>query len=167
MHRRVPADWPVCPIDRAGVLHVRTITHTGGGPDKTILLAARYLQDTPYWPAAAYLHPPGDPGFAVVRRRAQLLDCPIVGIPDRGLLDLAVLPQLLALCRHLRIRIWHGHGLKPNVIGLLLRRSHPMKLVATTHGWTVHGARLALYYAIDQRCLRFYDHVISVSDDLH
>ncbi|HXQ23485.1 MAG TPA: glycosyltransferase [Candidatus Acidoferrales bacterium] len=163
----MPPDWPVCPIDRAGVLHVRTITHTGGGPDKTILLAARYLHDTPYWPAAAYLHPPGDPGFAVVRRRADLLDCPVIGIRDRGPLDLAVLPPLLALCRHLRIRIWHGHGLKPNLIGLLLRRFHPMKLVATTHGWTVRGARLALYYAIDRRCLRFYDHVISVSDDLH
>jgi glycosyltransferase involved in cell wall biosynthesis len=158
---------PARPRPRAAILHVRTLTRTGGGPEKTILLSARHLRDTDYWMAAAYLHAPADPGFAVVRQRAEVQGCPIIGIADRGPLDVTVVPALLAACRRLRIRIWHAHDYKANFIGLLLRPFHRMKLISTVHGWVEGARRLALYYAVDRQCLRFYDHVISVSDDLH
>jgi glycosyltransferase involved in cell wall biosynthesis len=42
-----------------------------------------------------------------------------------------------------------------------------MKLVTTVHGWVKFTWRTPLYYAIDRLCLRWYDRVICVSDDLH
>jgi glycosyltransferase involved in cell wall biosynthesis len=89
-----------------------------------------------------------------------------VGFPDRGLLDARVWRELLALCRHLGVRIWHGRDYKSNAIGLLLRRFHPMGLVSTAHGWVTRTRRTPLYYAIDRWCLARYDHVITVSPDL-
>ncbi len=52
------------------VLDVRVVSGTGGGPDKTILNSPRFLEPMGYRNVCAYLHPPGDPGFEVVRRRA-------------------------------------------------------------------------------------------------
>jgi glycosyltransferase involved in cell wall biosynthesis len=161
-----PRDWPVPPPGRDVVLHTRVVTGTGGGPDKTILLSASALADSRYWPAAAYLHPPDDPGFAVLRRRAAALACPLIGVPDAGPLHPPAAARLLEACRRLGVRVWHAHDYKSNLLGLLLRPLHPMRLVTTVHGWVSGERRARLYYALDRRLLRHYDHVICVSDDL-
>jgi len=149
------------------VLHTRVVTETGGGPDKTILQSARHAADSKYWLAAAYMHPPDDPGFETVRQRAAEAGAPLIGITDRGALDWRVIREMLKLCRRLDVRIWHAHDYKSNFLGLVLRPLHRMKLITTVHGWGVQFGRTPLYYAIDRRCLRRYDHVICVSDDLY
>jgi glycosyltransferase involved in cell wall biosynthesis len=161
-------------LDRAAVnsgmpvvLDARVVSGTGGGPDKTILNSPRFLEPMGYRNICAYLHPPGDPGFEVVRRRAGAWNAPLVAIPDRGPLDSRVVKELLALCRREGVAIWHAHDYKSNALGLLLRRFWPMRLVTTVHGWVKHTRRTPLYYAIDRWCLRRYEVVISVSDDLH
>uniref|UniRef100_A0A7C2JZM7 Glycosyltransferase family 1 protein n=1 Tax=Schlesneria paludicola TaxID=360056 RepID=A0A7C2JZM7_9PLAN len=161
---------PVPPVpmlsSTACVLHTRVITETGGGPDKTILNSPRFLVGTGYDAHCAYLHPPRDPGFDAIRRRAAAADAPLHGIPDRGAWDVSVAWKLLALCRRLHVRIWHGHDYKTNFLGLWLRRFHRMHLVTTIHGWNLTDRKSQLYYWIDRRCLPHYDRVICVSEDL-
>jgi len=159
-------DWPVAPAGRAVVLHTRVVTDTGGGPDKTILLSAPFMADTPYWLAAAYMHPPDDPGFERVRNRAADLGCPLLSVPDRGPLDHSVFRHMLEVCRHYNVRIWHSHDYKSNMLGLSLRPFADMKLVTTVHGWVRRTLKTPLYYAIDRWCLPFYHHVLCVSEDL-
>jgi glycosyltransferase involved in cell wall biosynthesis len=149
------------------VLDVRVITGTGGGPDKTILNAPRFLAPHGYHNLCAFLHPPGDPGMDILRERAESLEAPLVSIPDRGPLDPRVLTALLSLCRREKVAIWHGHDYKSNLIGLLLRPFWPMALVTTVHGWVRHTRSTPLYYAIDRSCLRFYERVVCVSEDLY
>ena len=158
--------WPTAPADRAIVLHTRVVTGAGGGPDKTILLSPRWLANERYWVAAALFHPPHDRRFDVLRARAATVSCPLIGLADRGPLDLRLVRDLLSLCRHLRVNIWHAHDYKSNLIGLLLRPFHQMQLVTTVHGWVQHTARTRLYFPIDRFCLKRYDRVICVSDDL-
>jgi glycosyltransferase involved in cell wall biosynthesis len=148
------------------VLDARVVTGTGGGPDKTILHSPRFLEPLGYRMLCAYLHPPGDPGFELLRERAERLQAPLAEIPDRGLFDLRAVLDLVRLCRCERVSIYHGHDYKSNVLGLLLKRFHPMRLVTTAHGWVVHTARTPLYYRVDKFCLRRYERVICVSDDL-
>lgn len=160
------ASLPPAPADRDVVLHTRVVTDAGGGPDKTILLSASHFEDSPYWLAAAYMHPPNDEGFTVVRARAAQYNAPLISIPDRGPTDTSVLRQMLDVCRHYNVRIWHGHDYKSNMLGLMLRPFFPMKLVTTVHGWVKHTMRTPLYYAVDRMCLPYYHHVICVSQDL-
>ncbi len=160
-------DLAAPPQGKVVVLHVRVVTETGGGPEKTILLSAPFLEDSDYRLAAAYMHPPDDPGFDVIRQRAAAWNSPFVGIADRGPMDLTVVGRMLRLCKRYKVRIWHAHDYKSNVIGLMLRPFHRMKLVSTVHGWVVHTAKTPLYYKIDKWCLRRYHHVICVSDDLY
>ncbi len=148
------------------VLHVRVVTGTGGGPEKTILNSPRFLKPLGYDCACAYLHPPGDPGFEVLRQRASELDAELISVPDRGATDWRVVRQLLRICRERNVAVWHGHDYKSNALGLLLRKFHTMALVSTVHGWIVPSRKLAAYRAVDLACLRHYDEVICVSDAL-
>lgn len=154
------------PDGRTAVLHTRVVTETGGGPDKTILMSAPFLADSPYWLAAAYMHPPDEPGFEAVRQRARQVGCPLISVPDRGPMDRRVLRKMLELCRRYDVQIWHGHDYKSNLLGLMLRPLWKMKLVSTVHGWVKHTLRTPFYYAVDRWCLPYYHHVICVSEDL-
>jgi glycosyltransferase involved in cell wall biosynthesis len=148
------------------VLEVRVVTESGGGPDKTILNSPRFLISAGYRTLCAYMHPPNDPGFEQLRLRAQASEAPLISVPDRGPLDWNVAVQLLSICRRERVTIWHGHDYKSNVLGLLLRRLWPMRLITTVHGWDKDTPRAQFYFTIDRLCLPYYDRVICVSEDL-
>ncbi len=148
------------------VLDVRVVTGCGGGPDKTILNSPRFLAADGYRMLCAYMHPPGDAGFAELRRKAERCRAPLVEVADRGPWDWRVLRQLLQVCRDERVTIWHGHDYKSNALGLLLARAWPMRLVTTVHGWVKQTRRTPLYYGLDRFCLRHYEKVLCVSADL-
>ena len=148
------------------ILETRVVKGSGGGPDKTILNSPRFLTRAGYRALCAYLHPPGDPGFEQLRLKAERWGAPLLSIPDRGFWDWKVVPLLLNVCRRERVTIWHGHDYKTNLLGLVLRRFHRMRLITTVHGWVHHTSRTPLYYAIDRWCLPRYERVICVSDDL-
>lgn len=148
------------------VLHVRVASGCGGGPDKTILRSHQYLDPARYRLICVYLVPRNDPGTATLKQLAQQRGCPLVLLPERGPIDLAVMRQLLDLCRHERVSIWHGHDYKSDLLGRLLRPLHPMKLATTVHGFTRETTRTRLYYHIDNLTLPGYDHVAAVSPPL-
>ncbi len=160
-HERTPEPTTV-PV----VLDARVVTGSGGGPDKTILNSPRFLEPLGYKMVCAYLHPPADPGFEVLRGKAAKYNAPLVEIPDRGAWDWRVVTEALAVCKREKVTVWHGHDYKTNALGLLLKRLWPMRLVTTVHGWVQHTRRTPLYYRIDQLCLPRYERVICVSDDL-
>lgn len=153
--------------DKITVLHARIVSGTGGGPEKTILNSPRHLEGTRYRALAAYLHAPGDPGFAILEQRAKERGCPLIGIPDPHPFDLRTLQRMSELCRSLGVRIWHGHDYKSNLFGLLLARLCDLKLATTVHGWVKLTHKTPYYFAIDRFCLRHYEQVIAVSQDLH
>jgi len=149
------------------VADARVVVGSGGGPDKTIINSAQFLRPAGYRNLCVYLHPPGDPGFEQIRRKAEAKDAPLVAVTDRGPLDWRVVSRLLDVCRREKVAIWHGHDYKTNALGLVLKRFWPMRLVTTVHGWVHHTRRTPLYYWIDRLSLRFYERVICVSEDLY
>lgn len=161
-----PTDHRTQPAETRNVLHVRIVTGTGGGPDKTILNAPRHLSDSPYRETACFLHPPGDPGIVLLEQRARACRCPFIAIADAGPLSPWTLRRLVAVCRANRIDVWHGHDYKSNLFGVLLRRRLGLKLVTTVHGWVKHTRRTPFYYALDRWTLPRHDQVIAVSLDL-
>jgi glycosyltransferase involved in cell wall biosynthesis len=155
------------PGEEAGVvLHTRVVAGSGGGPDKTILNSPRFLVGSGYRVLCAYMHPPGDPGFAQLQAKARQWQAPLLSVTDGGPCDWRVVPRMLEICRRERVTIWHGHDYKSNALGLLLRRFWPMRLVTTVHGWVHQTRRTPLYYWVDRVCLPRYESVICVSPDL-
>lgn len=152
---------------KAVVLETRVVTGTGGGPEKTIFNTPRFMDPYGYKTLCAYMHPPKDPGFDILCKRAAQQNCELISVPDRGFFDFSVFRRLLELCRENNVTIWHGHDYKSNLLGIWVRRYHPMKLVTTVHGWVHRTWKTPLYYFLDRWSLRHYDHVICVSPDLY
>ncbi|HTU91893.1 MAG TPA: hypothetical protein VMF69_17560, partial [Gemmataceae bacterium] len=107
--------------DEVVVLDARVVSGAGGGPDKTILNSPRFLATAGYRNLCTYLHPPDDPGFEQLRKRARIAEAPLLAIPDSGPWDWRVPGRMLEICRRERVAIWHGHDYKSNALGLLLR----------------------------------------------
>jgi glycosyltransferase involved in cell wall biosynthesis len=149
------------------VLDARVVKGAGGGPDKTIINSPRYLEGTGYRMLCAYMHAPDDAGFEQLRRKARERSVDLISVPDHGPWDWRVVPRLLEVCRRERVAVWHGHEYKSNLLGLILRRYWPMRLVTTVHGWVEHTWRTPLYYCLDRVSLRFYEQVYCVSEDLY
>lgn len=151
----------------AVVLETRVVTGKGGGPEKTILNTPRYMTPYGFKTLCAYMHPSKDPGFQLLQKRAEKLSCPLIGVEDHGIFDWQVVRRMLQICRENQVTFWHGHDYKSNFLGLYLQRYYPMKLISTVHGWVHHTWKTPIYYALDRWCLKHYDHVICVSNDLH
>jgi glycosyltransferase involved in cell wall biosynthesis len=150
----------------ATVLHARVVTGCGGGPEKTILRSPRFTDPTRYKMAAAYLYPRGDPGMYVIREGAKRFGCPLYEIAESHAIDHHAVDAMAVLCRDLKVDIWHSHDYKTNVLGRLIRRKHPMRLVTTAHGFTRETWRTRLYYHVDNLAMLGYDEVIAVSPPL-
>ena len=149
------------------ILHTRVVTGSGGGPEKTILNSPRFLPDLGYQAICAYMRPPGDDGFAVLQNKAQNADANLLEVDDGGPLDFSLVKRFADICRGHNVAVWHAHDYKSNLLGVMVRRRWPMKLVTTVHGWVRHTWKTPLYYALDRLSLRWYDRVICVSDDLY
>lgn len=116
--------------------------------------------------AAACIHPRGDAGIETLAGQAERLECPFFAVPETGALDLATPRQLLRICRRKGVTIWHGHDYKSDLLGLLLRRWHPMRVVTTVHGFTRETRRTRLYARLNDFALPRCDHVFAVSPPL-
>ncbi|MEM6506743.1 MAG: glycosyltransferase family 4 protein [Planctomycetota bacterium] len=148
------------------ILHTRTVTGSGGGPDKTILRSAARLDPSRYKAIAAYLHPAGDTGIESLRGTASRFGMGLHAVPERGPIDWRSVRLLRDLCKRLHVDIWHAHDYKTDILGRLIKRWHPMKLVTTMHGFTGETWRTRLYAKLSHRALRRYDRVLAVSPPL-
>lgn len=148
------------------VLHTRVVTGTGGGPEKTILNSPRFLRKHGIDSACLFMRPPDDGGFATLQDKAAEAKSEIIGIDDNGPFDLNVFRRCLAICRKRKVDVWHAHDYKSNAVGLALSRFYPMHLVTTAHGWVRFTSRTPLYYRIDRFCLKHYQQILCVSEDL-
>jgi glycosyltransferase involved in cell wall biosynthesis len=149
------------------VAHARIVSGTGGGPEKTILATPRHLKGSRYSAFALYLHAPGDPGIAVLQRRAEAAGCELVLVPDPYPFDPRTLRRLVDIAREREVGIWHGHDYKSNFYGLYVAKQLSIPFVTTMHGWVKPSWKTPLYFAIDRWCLRRARAVMAVSQDLY
>ncbi len=148
------------------VLHLRTVSSVGGGPEKTITNSPRYLAEHGYGSACIYLHPPNDPGIRTLQQLAAQREAPLIAVEDRGAVDLRSLRNIGTLVTQMNPAIIHAHDYKTNAMAILLRRRFSGPVLTTEHGWGVKNWKLALYYSLDRRLLRYFDHVFCVSQDI-
>jgi glycosyltransferase involved in cell wall biosynthesis len=148
------------------VMHARVVTGTGGGPDKTILNSARFLDSEGYRTLCVFMRDPSDALFAELEERARQWHAPILAVDDHGALDWRVMGRLREVCSLYRPAIWHGHDYKSNLLGLRIQMP-ALRRVTTVHGWVRRTWKTPLYYWLDRRSIRRYDQVICVSTDLY
>jgi glycosyltransferase involved in cell wall biosynthesis len=146
------------------ILHLRTISGKGGGPEKTLLNNPRFLSDR-YRVKLAYVRPERDPSYNMPERAAAL-GVELADIPERSGADFRTLWRLAREIASFRPDLLHAHDYKTNVLGILLGRCFRIPVMTTLHGYVTRGGRLDYYYFADRLSLPLMDHVVSVSGDL-
>jgi glycosyltransferase involved in cell wall biosynthesis len=147
------------------ILHLRTVSGKGGGPEKTLLNSSRHLGGG-YHIRLAYIRPAGDREYDMPARARQL-GVDFVDFPERGPFDPRTVWRLAREIKRCRPAILHAHDYKTNILAVLLGRWFRIPLVTTAHGYVTRGGRLEVYYAADRWALRRMDHIIAVSEDLY
>jgi glycosyltransferase involved in cell wall biosynthesis len=151
---------------RIGILELRSVRGTGGGPEKTILYGAARADTARFAVTVCYIRDARDRLFTL-DALASRLGVDYVEVPERHSFDPTIWPALRRLIRERSVDIIHGHEYKTDLLALLLARREGRIPVATAHGWTGHTAReRLLYYPADRWLLRRFPCVIAVSEQI-
>lgn len=148
------------------ILHLRTVSGTGGGPEKTILNSCCRLRELGHVAEAFYIldrrHDTGE-----VQSSAESLGLNLHVSLESSPISLHTLRRLYRVLREGKYHIVHTHDYKANVLAWLMRPVHRYNTVATAHGYNGTTLREAAYYSIERALFRYVDAVITPSADMH
>ena len=74
--------------------------------------------------------------------------------------------ELIDLARSQSINLFHSHGHRSNVMGLIASKFLRIPIVSTVHGWSFQGPKMRLYGLADKCALKRCSQVVAVSEDL-
>lgn len=133
------------------------------GAEKVVLELSRRTAEFGYESIIVALQGEHDPEPELVKLareagiQAEILRC-------RGRFDPAVFRRLGQLLRNQQAGLLHCHGYKENFYGLFAARGLPK--IATNHLWKRTSRALRFYCWLDARLIRYFDHVVAVSEPI-
>lgn len=89
-----------------------------------------------------------------------------VVFPCRGRVDLKTIFQIRKFLQANAINITHSHGYKSNLYSYCASLGMTTYRVATCHNWLGDDLRMQSYAALDRFCLKKYDKIVAVSQDV-
>lgn len=149
--------------DKVRVLHF--IDHTRiGGPGKTILNCAKYIDRSRFEIHAAFF---SDGSGTDLSRAVAERGIPCLALRDRNGFEWSHVRGLAGYIRSNRIDILHTHGYKTDFLGVLQKKiNRGPALVTTHHGWIQNSIRQKIYARAGMALSRFFDGVMIVSDSM-
>lgn len=146
------------------VLHLID-TYRIGGPGKTILNSARFIDRTRFRLAVAAFTPArtGHTEFSAAVERAGI---PFLDLRETQRFDLQHVRRLREHLRRHRVEVLHTHGYRSDVLGFLATRATPVALVTTHHGWIRNNGRQRASAGLALALTRWFDGVEVVCDAL-
>lgn len=144
------------------VLELRSVSGTGGGPDKTILLGTAETDPERYAITLCYLRNEVDEKYTI-DRKARELGLDYVEIRERSSVSPATWTRLREIVREGGYHIVHAHDYKTDLLAFLLGRQEDVIPLATVHGWSGVSARERFYYWADRKFLTRFPMTIAVS----
>ncbi|MEN6464877.1 MAG: glycosyltransferase family 4 protein [Syntrophaceae bacterium] len=135
-----------------------------GGPGKTILNSAKYIDRDRYEVHAALFCNGSGTDFSITVEERGI---PCLTLRDRNGIEWSHIRDLREYIRRERIDILHTHGYKTDFLGVVQKRlSRGIVLVTTHHGWIRNNMRQNIYALTGMGLSRFFDGVIIVSGSL-
>ncbi len=136
-----------------------------GGPGKTILNSARFIDRTRFRVhVASFTHP--DPSRNELADAARTAGIPYLHLAEEGATIRQHLSSIRDYVRRNRISILHTHGYLSDVLGFLAARRLPVAVVTTHHGWIRNNRRQRLAVRLATALTRFLDGIELVSETL-
>lgn len=136
-----------------------------GGPGKTIINSARYIDTREYRVHVASFTSAAKPHneFATAVRAAGI---PYLELPETRRFNWSHVSTLRGYVRRHQIRILHAHGYRTDVMGYVATRGLPVAVVTTHHGWIRNNSRQQVFARLALRLCTRFEGVELVSDQM-
>lgn len=147
------------------VMHLRSSSGSGGGPEKTIYKTALFLDSTRFLYLVVYLKKRNDE--LTISRKAAEAGLNYYELTGRSFIDIKQIVQLAKIIRLNKVQILHCHDPKTDFYGYILNICFPsLAIISTIHGWIKRSGKSLFYISLDKFLLRYFDAVIAVSSDM-
>ncbi|MEK7275188.1 MAG: hypothetical protein AAB110_08020, partial [Candidatus Desantisbacteria bacterium] len=103
-------------MKKINVMEFRSTHTTGGGPDKTILVSAKYHDQEKFKIIVVYLKGPEDVEFKITGI-AREMGLNFIEVEEHGKLSVRDMNYMSSLIREHNIDILHAHDCKTDVFG--------------------------------------------------
>lgn len=133
------------------------------GPGRTILDCAASLRERGIDVVVGSFSGGGQKSSAYADEAARR-GLTVKTIIERRAFDHRVVSRVIELIDDLRVDIVHTHDFRSNVFGLMAAKYRRKPVITTVHGWIANDLKGKLYVAADKTILRFFDHIITVSE---
>lgn len=133
------------------------------GPGRTVLDCASSLTGTGYEVIIGTFNG-GSQKTSAYAEEAVRRGLPLRVIEERSAYDWQIIGQVLRVIDDEKVELIHTHDFRSNMVGLICARRRRLPVVATVHGWIANDLKGRLYCSVDRWLLRFFDHVITVSE---
>lgn len=135
------------------------------GAENVLLCLAREMQGSSYHPTVGVIKNSSD-RCTEVADHAVMNGIKAVIFPCLWKFDPVTLFLMRRYITRERIDVIHCHGYKADLYGLAASNLTGTRLVATAHNWTKANRKLSLYACLDKLLLRYFDCVVTVSEEL-
>lgn len=99
-------------------------------------------------------------------KAAMERDLKIFPIHESCSIDPTIIFQIMRIIEKEKINIIHTHEVRSDMVGLIIGKMYRIPVVATLHGWIQNGFKDKLFTKADKSILRFFDHIICVSEKM-
>jgi len=152
-------------MKRFNILHL-TDHNRIGGPGKTIINSAKFIDSDNF-----HIH---ISSFVDAQKRQTEfskavydISIPYLALYDKKGINIGQLAKLKKYILKNDIKILHSHGYKTNLMAVLMKWVLKDLIIVTTyHGWIINNFRQKVLSKIDLFFSRFFDGIISVSQDI-
>lgn len=146
------------------VLHVID-TYRIGGPGKTIVNSARYIDQSRYRVHVASFTSLNE-NRNEFANRVRETGIPYLPLPETRRVNLSHLGMIREYVRRERISILHLHGYRTDALGYIATRGLPVAIVTTHHGWIRNSSRQHLLTRVALQLCRLFHGVELVSEQM-
>lgn len=133
------------------------------GPGRTILDCASSLRNRGYEVVVGSFNG-GSQKTNAYAEEAACRGLQVKTILERRAFDQRVVGRVIELIDEVNADIVHTHDFRSNMFGLLAAKLRRKPIVTTIHGWIANDVKGKLYVTADKAVLRFFDHIITVSE---
>ena len=137
-----------------------------GGPGKTILNTAKYINKDKFSIHVATFVPRGNPNTEFSKKLEES-NIPCLKLIDTHGIFLRNLYSLRQYIKDMNIKVLHTHAYKADGHGLIMKMlTKHIVLITTHHGWISNTFSQRLFVSLDLLFSRFFDGISVVSADL-
>jgi glycosyltransferase involved in cell wall biosynthesis len=149
---------------KISVLHLRDSPWVDG-PGRTILETGARINPVKYKYSIGAFCKRGEQDHPFIKAGKDL-KLNVIRLEESHGLDATVLFHVRRLIERESIDIIHTHEVRSDVIGLIAGKLSGVPVMTTLHGWIENSLKGRLFTRLDKRVLRFFDHVVVVSEKI-